>query len=122
MTLVNDAGKTLSVWDGQPAPTITEQAVGRSFEVMADGFWQVHPAAADTLAGAVRRAAEGAAIGGRAAWDLYGGVGLFAAVLAETVGPGGTVVSVEGDRAASELAARNLRRPTGGERGCRERR
>jgi tRNA/tmRNA/rRNA uracil-C5-methylase (TrmA/RlmC/RlmD family) len=40
--------------------------------------------------------------------DLYAGVGLFSAFLAEAVGPRGTVVSVEGDRRASELAAENL--------------
>src|SRR5699024_1417820 len=46
---------------------------------------------------------------GAAAWDLYGGVGLFAAVLADLVGSGGSVTSVERDREASALAARNLR-------------
>ena len=35
--------------------TVTEVAAGRRWAVAADGFWQVHPAAADTLAAAVRR-------------------------------------------------------------------
>jgi tRNA/tmRNA/rRNA uracil-C5-methylase (TrmA/RlmC/RlmD family) len=32
---------------------------------------------------------------GECAWDLYSGAGLFAAALAELVGPQGTVVAVE---------------------------
>jgi tRNA/tmRNA/rRNA uracil-C5-methylase (TrmA/RlmC/RlmD family) len=38
------------------------------------------------------------------AWDLYGGVGLFAAVLAEVVGEGGHVLSVDTSRSASATA------------------
>src|SRR5690606_15657497 len=45
---------------------------------------------------------------GGSAWDLYGGVGLFAAVAAQQVGADGTVVTVEGNRRASQLAAENL--------------
>jgi len=98
----------------QPQPgnrellTVTEHAAGEEFSVAADGFWQVHPAAADALAAAVRDAVGGAQLIGGSAWDLYGGVGLFSAVLADAVGPAGTVLSVEGDRTASALAAENL--------------
>ncbi|MBM2617792.1 class I SAM-dependent RNA methyltransferase [Actinoplanes sp. LDG1-06] len=59
---------------------VTEEAAGRSWRVPPEGFWQVHPAAAETLAAAVvemLRPAEG-----ETAWDLYGGAGLFAAALA----------------------------------------
>ena len=38
---------------------------------------------------------------GGSAWDLYGGVGLFAAVLAEQVGPDGSVLLVESVASAS---------------------
>ena len=104
-------GSRLALWPDQvgrsPAPPIIEQAVGRSFTVAADGFWQVHPAAADTLAGAVADALTGIALTGGSAWDLYGGVGLFAEVLAHAVGPTGSVITVEGDRTASALAAEN---------------
>ncbi|HTF46798.1 MAG TPA: methyltransferase, partial [Pseudonocardia sp.] len=61
-------------------------------------FWQVHPALADTLCGVVADWA-GAPAGGRA-WDLYGGMGVLASVLAEQVGPDGTVTVVESDRRA----------------------
>ena len=40
--------------------------------------------------------------------DLYSGVGLFAAFLAEAVGPDGSVVAVEGDRIATANARDNL--------------
>ncbi|MFI7544508.1 class I SAM-dependent RNA methyltransferase [Actinoplanes sp. NPDC049599] len=60
---------------------VTELAVGRKWQVPPDGFWQVHPAAADTLVGAVLELLQPAE--GESSWDLYGGAGLFAAALAE---------------------------------------
>ena len=77
----------------------TEHAVGRTWDVLATGFWQGHTGAAQVYAGVVREWA--AAPEGGTAWDLYGGVGLFAAVLAEQVGPAGTVVSVESSKLAT---------------------
>jgi tRNA/tmRNA/rRNA uracil-C5-methylase (TrmA/RlmC/RlmD family) len=118
-----DDGSTTATWIGlptarsvpgsAPAPTasaelITERAIGRDFSVAADGFWQPHVHAAQVLAAAVTQALEGLALAGRAGWDLYGGVGLFAEVLCRAVGPTGTVVSVESDSRASDLAAQNL--------------
>ncbi|MGH8920795.1 MAG: class I SAM-dependent RNA methyltransferase, partial [Actinomycetes bacterium] len=73
-------------------------AAGRSWELSAQGFWQVHPAAADALAALVGDWAA-APLGGTA-WDLYGGVGLFAAVLGGQVGPSGSVTVVESSRLA----------------------
>ncbi len=101
-------GPVAAVWAGQTAPTIPEVAVGREFAVAADGFWQAHVAAADVLADAVRSALTEFDLSGGTAWDLYGGVGLFAAVLAPLTGPAGAVVTVEGDATASGLAADNL--------------
>jgi tRNA/tmRNA/rRNA uracil-C5-methylase (TrmA/RlmC/RlmD family) len=74
----------------------TEQAVGRSWRVSATGFWQGHIGAAEVYAQAVADFAQ--APTGGTAWDLYGGAGLFAAVLAEQVGTGGSVVAVESSR------------------------
>jgi tRNA/tmRNA/rRNA uracil-C5-methylase (TrmA/RlmC/RlmD family) len=85
---------------------VRETAAGRDFRVGAAGFWQVHPAAADMLARTVADLA--AAEPGQVAWDLYAGVGLFAAVLAAGVGPGGRVVAVEADARAVSDARRNL--------------
>jgi tRNA/tmRNA/rRNA uracil-C5-methylase (TrmA/RlmC/RlmD family) len=86
---------------------VREHAAGRRWLVRADGFWQVHPAAADTLADAV--AAALAPRAGETALDLYAGVGLFAGVLGEAVGTGGAVTAVESDPGAIADARRNLR-------------
>jgi tRNA/tmRNA/rRNA uracil-C5-methylase (TrmA/RlmC/RlmD family) len=79
--------------------------LGRSFEVAAGGFWQVHPGAAEALAGAVLELLD--AQPGERVVDLYAGVGLFAALLAERVGPHGSVLAVEGSARACADAARN---------------
>ncbi|HET7533077.1 MAG TPA: class I SAM-dependent RNA methyltransferase [Nocardioidaceae bacterium] len=83
-----------------------ERAAGRVFEVTGSGFWQVHPGAAEALLEAVVSAVEPRP--GEAAADLYSGVGLFSASLAERVGRSGRVVAVESDVTAVEDAARNL--------------
>jgi tRNA/tmRNA/rRNA uracil-C5-methylase (TrmA/RlmC/RlmD family) len=70
-----------------------EFAAGRHWEMDAFTFWQVHPAAADTLASVVAEWAEMSS--GACAWDLYSGVGLFASVLASQAGPEGLVRAVE---------------------------
>jgi tRNA/tmRNA/rRNA uracil-C5-methylase (TrmA/RlmC/RlmD family) len=88
---------------------LTEHAGDRDFAVGATGFWQAHAHAADTLCKAVADALQDLDLVGAPAWDLYGGVGLFAAVLADLVGASGRVVTVEHDREASTLAAVNLR-------------
>ncbi|MEV0716073.1 TRAM domain-containing protein [Asanoa sp. NPDC050611] len=77
---------------GEPG-TVRERAIGRTWTIGAETFWQVHPAAAGTLVGAVLDLVGPRA--GERAWDLYGGAGLFAAALAERVGPGGRVTLVE---------------------------
>lgn len=86
---------------------LRQHAAGRSWRVSATAFWQVHPAAAGTLAAAVLGALRPRA--GDTVLDLYCGAGLFAGVLAEAVGPGGTVAGVEADPAAVGDARRNLR-------------
>ncbi len=88
-------------------PGVRERAAGRSWRVSGGGFWQVHPAAADTLVDAVLQLLVPAA--GESALDLYCGVGLFAGALAERVGPGGRVAAVEADPTAAADAAYNLR-------------
>jgi tRNA/tmRNA/rRNA uracil-C5-methylase (TrmA/RlmC/RlmD family) len=88
-------------------PYLTQRAVGREWRVSAGAFWQVHPAAADTLAEAVLTALEPKP--GDDALDLYCGAGLFAGVLAAAVGQGGTVTGIESDEAAVRDARGNLR-------------
>jgi len=83
-----------------------ERACGRDWRVTASGFWQVHPGAAETLAGAVLDAVEPRP--SERAVDLYAGVGLFTAALAQRVGESGRVVAVESDEVAVGDAVRNL--------------
>lgn len=82
---------------------LRETAGGTVFEVEPDGFWQVHPAAAETLVAAVRDMLVPTA--GQTAWDLYCGVGLFAQML---VACGASVRAVEWSRSAVALARRNV--------------
>jgi tRNA/tmRNA/rRNA uracil-C5-methylase (TrmA/RlmC/RlmD family) len=84
---------------GDTGPVV-QRAAGREWRLSPGVFWQVHPALPDALAGAVRDWAQ--APRGGFAWDLYGGVGLFASVLAEQVGPDGQVTVVESARRAVE--------------------
>jgi tRNA/tmRNA/rRNA uracil-C5-methylase (TrmA/RlmC/RlmD family) len=86
---------------------LTQHAAGRAWRVDLAGFWQVHPAAAGTLAAAVLEAL--APRPGDVALDLYCGAGLFAGVLAPEVGPDGRVIAVESDAAAVRDARHNLR-------------
>lgn len=84
----------------------------RVWRVPATGFWQSHRDApvvyselvrqwsADTSAGSVTPGRSD----GLRAWDLYGGVGLFAAALADVVGERGRVLTVDTSRAASNVA------------------
>ncbi len=88
-------------------PYLTQRAAGRDWRVSAGVFWQVHPGAADALAGAVTAWLDPQP--GDVALDLYCGAGLFAGVLARAVGPGGTVIGVEADHAAVRDARHNLR-------------
>jgi tRNA/tmRNA/rRNA uracil-C5-methylase (TrmA/RlmC/RlmD family) len=87
---------------------VVETVLGHEFRVAGDGFWQVHPEAPRLLVETVM--AMLAPQPGERALDLYSGVGLFSAFLAEAVGPDGRVTAVEGDRTASRWAAKNLQR------------
>lgn len=88
-------------------PTIHEQVrIGGTevlFRLNALGFWQVHPAAAQTLTAAVLAGLEPRP--GERCVDLYAGVGLFARALADAVGGSGEVLAVESDARAAQAAA-----------------
>jgi len=98
---VSAAGRVIS-----GPQVVRERAVGREWTVAADSFWQVHPAAPDTLAAAVVELLDPRP--GEQAWDLYGGAGLFAAALARSLGPRGAVTVVESDPRSVSAARRNL--------------
>lgn len=102
--IVGAAAADATVWVAEGSGALVhERAAGRDWSVRADGFWQVHPRAADTLADAVM-----SGLGprpGERALDLYCGVGLFAGVLSEA---GVSVTGVEGGKDAVALARRNV--------------
>jgi len=95
--VIVDADGAVHVGDGLPA---VQRAAGRVWRVSPGVFWQVHPALPDVLADVVGEWAQ--APRGGTAWDLYGGVGLFAAVLAGQVGSDGSVTVVDASSAAVE--------------------
>lgn len=79
---------------------VTEYVSDRAWTLDATGFWQAHRGAAQVYTDVVTDWAD--ASPGDGAWDLYGGVGVFAAALAAEVGPEGSVTSVEFSRRAAE--------------------
>ncbi|RFU83020.1 class I SAM-dependent RNA methyltransferase [Streptomyces triticagri] len=88
-------------------PFVRERADGRTYRVGNGGFWQVHPKAADTLVTAVMQGLLPRK--GDTALDLYCGVGLFAAAIADRVGDEGAVLGIESGKRAVEDARHNVR-------------
>lgn len=79
------------------------QRVGsRQWRVPVTAFWQAHRDAARTYSELVADWAQ--LQPGMTAWDLYGGAGVFAAVLADGVGETGRVLTVDTSRGASRSA------------------
>jgi tRNA/tmRNA/rRNA uracil-C5-methylase (TrmA/RlmC/RlmD family) len=79
------------------------QRVGpRVWRVPVTAFWQAHRDAAELYSELIGGWAQ--LDRGMTAWDLYGGAGVFAAVLAQAVGDTGRVITVETSRAASRSA------------------
>ncbi|MEV4169651.1 class I SAM-dependent RNA methyltransferase [Nonomuraea sp. NPDC049709] len=105
-SILLDQGKGRTV-PRRGSGVLHEQVGDREFRVAGSGFWQVHPGAAETLVDAVL--AYAAPEPGEWALDLYCGVGLFAAGLAEAVGPEGAVFGLESEAAAVRDARANLR-------------
>ncbi len=82
---------------------VTEHAAGRDWRLAVDGFWQVHPGAADTLVEAVIDGLRPEP--GERAFDLYCGVGLFTGALVDA---GVRTWGVEWDRRAITYARGNV--------------
>jgi tRNA/tmRNA/rRNA uracil-C5-methylase (TrmA/RlmC/RlmD family) len=83
------------------------QRAGRhTWQVPVTAFWQAHRDAARMYSDLVGDWARPGP--GMTAWDLYGGAGVFAAVLGDAVGESGQVVSVDSSRAATRSARATL--------------
>jgi tRNA/tmRNA/rRNA uracil-C5-methylase (TrmA/RlmC/RlmD family) len=88
------------------------QRVGeRVWRVPVTAFWQAHRDAARMYSELVAGWAQLSE--GMTAWDLYGGAGVFAAVLGQAVGDTGRVLTVDTSRGASRSARAAL-----GDLGC----
>jgi tRNA/tmRNA/rRNA uracil-C5-methylase (TrmA/RlmC/RlmD family) len=85
---------------------LRHELLGRSFQVAAGGFWQVHPAAAEAFARALLDAVRPES--GERVLDLYAGAGALTAPLADAVGAGGHVVGIESSAGAVADAETNL--------------
>ncbi len=107
---VTIASREASHADAAEVPTVTEKVTlpggEASFGLSARGFWQVHPDAAQTFAQTAMAFLDPQA--GERALDLYAGVGLFTAALAQAVGRRGCVIAVEADPRAVQDARGNL--------------
>ncbi len=87
--------------DGRDRTVVQHVTAGEwsgDFRLHARGFWQVHPGAAAAYVDHVLTTL--APQPGDLVLDLYAGVGLFALPLADAVGEQGSVLAVEGSRAA----------------------
>jgi tRNA/tmRNA/rRNA uracil-C5-methylase (TrmA/RlmC/RlmD family) len=73
---------------------------GRRWQIPVTAFWQAHRDAAEAYSALVADWAQPGA--GMTAWDLYGGAGVFAAVLGEAVGETGQVLTVDTSRGATQ--------------------
>lgn len=106
LEVVNADGAVTVLADGRPrvgGRTVTQRVRDREYTVSANGFWQVHPAAAELLTGAVLAGLAPEA--GESALDLYCGVGLFAGALVDA---GCDVLGIELSRDAIAHAKRNV--------------
>ncbi|WP_425309343.1 TRAM domain-containing protein [Ammonicoccus fulvus] len=101
--LVVSSADGVNVGSPRDRGEITEHAAGRDFTVDFAGFWQGHPAAADTLVDAVIEGLDPAA--GEKGFDLYCGVGLFAGALADREV---SMWGVESAKSAVNHARRNV--------------
>jgi tRNA/tmRNA/rRNA uracil-C5-methylase (TrmA/RlmC/RlmD family) len=107
LDLVATGAEAFAAGPRETRPPIVERVGERDFALEALGFWQVHPAAPQVLTDAVRAAVDPALLDPDADnLDLYGGVGLLAAALAD--GRDVRVTTVESEGAASAHAAANL--------------
>ena len=104
-TELSDGGVAIATTasDNSDVAEVVEHAAGRTWRLAADGFWQVHPGAADTLVRAVLDGLQPEP--GERAFDLYCGVGLFAGTLTDA---GVRAWGVEWSKDAIAYARRNV--------------
>lgn len=99
----------------QGAAQLIERAGGRTFRLTNGGFWQVHSKAAELLLGEMLDLVKIAQLDDvQEVFDLYSGVGLFGANLAQRM-PGVPVLAVESNKSAvadGERSSKDLKNLT----------
>lgn len=104
----SSGGVRLIIGDQKPSE-IVEIVGEREFRLADTGFWQVHRGAPLALTRAVQEAIDPDRFDPAAAnLDLYGGVGLLAAAVADHFGAATRITSVESDERATDYASANL--------------
>ena len=105
ISLMPTRGETKSRLSEGPA-VLHEKVLVRTLEVSNNSFWQGHVSAPDLLSEVVKDFAG--VKNADHVLDLYGGVGLFAAALIDSVGLEGRIELIEGSKSATSDASRNF--------------
>jgi tRNA/tmRNA/rRNA uracil-C5-methylase (TrmA/RlmC/RlmD family) len=83
---------------------VVRRVADREWSVPVAGFWQAHVRGADAYSALVAEMARDAVPDARSAWDLYGGVGVFAGSLVDALPSLEHVTVVESDADAVAAA------------------
>ena len=106
VAITSSGSQEISIEGRENFALIKEKVGDVEFSLNPLSFWQSHKAAPELLSRAVRELS--APQPGDHVFDLYGGVGLFAAALLPGVGAGGRITIVESDDNAITDAKRNF--------------
>lgn len=106
VAVTSSGSQEISIEGRENFALINEQVGDVEFSLNPLSFWQSHKAAPELLSRVVRELTG--AHSGDHVFDLYGGVGLFAAALLPDIGPGGRITIIESDDNAITDAKRNF--------------
>ena len=106
VAVTSSGSQEISIEGRENFALITEKVGDVEFSLNPLSFWQSHKAAPALLSRVVRELAG--ARSGDHVFDLYGGVGLFAAALLPEIGAGGRITIIESDDNAITDAKRNF--------------
>jgi tRNA/tmRNA/rRNA uracil-C5-methylase (TrmA/RlmC/RlmD family) len=106
VAITSSGSQEISIEGRENFALIKEKVGDVEFSLNPLSFWQSHKAAAELLSRVVRELSDPQP--GDHVFDLYGGVGLFAAALLSEVGAGGRITIIESDDNAITDAKRNF--------------
>jgi tRNA/tmRNA/rRNA uracil-C5-methylase (TrmA/RlmC/RlmD family) len=106
VAITSSGSQEISIEGRENFALIKEKVGDVEFSLNPLSFWQSHKAAPELLSRVVRELSDPQP--GDHVFDLYGGVGLFAAALLPEVGAGGRITIIESDDNAITDAKRNF--------------